>query len=252
MILRIFLFWRFGLFLITYLGSMTIPLVANGGVGAIGTNKQFGYWASWAQWDGGHYLDIAQHGYILNSDFAFFPIYPLLIKSTSFFLANNFLISGLLISNISFVIFLFIFYKLVKEKYSESIAFHSVITFLVFPTTFFAVSYYSESIFLLLVVLIFVSLNRQQFLQASIVASIASLTRFIGVFLLLPLVYFYFARINFKLKRINGQLAHIIPALFGIVLYGLYSLANFRRFLLIFGQSLLKAGDRLMTILISC
>src|SRR3989338_7087953 len=102
MIVKIFLFWRIGLFLITYLGSQTFPLVANSGIGAIGPGKTFNFWASWAQWDGGHYLNIAKYGYPLNSDFAFFPVYPSLIRFITLFFQNNYLLSGLLVSNITF------------------------------------------------------------------------------------------------------------------------------------------------------
>ena len=227
MILKIFLFWRLGLLAVTYIGSFTFPLIANSGLGSIGPGRQFDYWASWAQWDGGHYFDIARRGYLLNSDFAFFPVYPVLIRFFSLFLQNNYLISGLLISNISFIIFLFIFYKFVKEKYSENIAFYSTITFLVFPTTFFAVSYYSESVFLLLIAIVFVSLNNRKFLLASIAASVASLTRSVGVFLAVSIAYSYFAKMKFQFRKISWQLLHIMVAFFGVILYGLYLFANF-------------------------
>lgn len=226
MILKIFLFWRLGLLVVTYIGSFTFPLVANSALGAIGPGKQFDYWASWAQWDGGHYFDIAKDGYLLNSDFAFFPVYPALIRFFSTFL-QNYLLTGLLISNISFLIFLFIFYKFVKEKYSTKIAFYSTVTLLTFPTTFFAVSYYSESVFLLLASIVFIFLGSKKFLLASIAVSIASLTRFIGVFLIISIVYSYLAQIKFNFKKINWHLTHITVAFFGIAIYALYLFANF-------------------------
>jgi len=222
MILKIFLFWRLGLLLITYLGSFTFPLVANGALGAIGPGRQFDFWKSQAQWDGGHYFQIANQGYLLNSDFAFFPFFPALIKFFALILNGNYLLSGLLISNIAFVTFLLIFYKFIKDKYSKDIAFFATVTYLVFPTSFFAVSYYSESIFLLLVILTLKFLKDEKFLLSAIFASLASLTRLIGIMLTVSLIYSYFSKINFNLKKLNRYFLHISVASFGFVSYSVY------------------------------
>ena len=227
MILKIFLFWRLGLLLITYLGSFTFPLVANGALGAIGPGRQFDFWKSQAQWDGGHYLQIAERGYLLNSDFAFFPFFPALIKFFALVLNGNYLLSGLLISNIAFVVFLLIFYKFVKDKYSKDIAFFATITYLVFPTSFFAVSYYSESIFLLLTIIVFVFLTKKKFLLASIATFFASLTRLFGIFLAISIAYSYFANIKFKFNKIDARMLHIVVAFLGLAVYSLYLFANF-------------------------
>src|SRR3989344_3647967 len=109
MILKIFLFWRFGLILVTYLGVLAIPLIANQGLGAVGESKSFSYLASWAQWDGGHYYQIAKAGYQTISDSAFFLLYPLLIRILKYLTFGNLIVSGLLISNIASLIFLIIF-----------------------------------------------------------------------------------------------------------------------------------------------
>src|SRR3990167_3147588 len=227
MILKIFLFWRLGLLLITYLGSFTFPLVANGALGAIGPGRQFDFWKSQAQWDSGHYLQIAERGYLLNSDFAFFPFFPALIKFFALILNGNYLLSGLLISNLAFVVFLLIFYKFVKDKYSKDIAFFATVTYLVFPTSFFAVSYYSESVFLLLVILTLKFLKDEKFLLASIATFFASLTRLFGIFLAISIVYSYFANIKFKFNKIDARMLHIVVAFLGLAVYSLYLFANF-------------------------
>lgn len=226
MILKIFLFWRFGLFLVTYLGSISFPLVANGGLGAVGPGKEFDFWASWAQWDGGHYYSIVQNGYTLNLDYAFFPLYPYLVRIVSKFFSIDILLSGLMISNICFLGFLLIFFKLLKEKYSEKIAYFVTITFLVFPTTFFTVAFYSESLFLLLVVGCFYFLAKEKYIFASVLAALASLTRLPGLFLVLAVFYSYFARLDFKFNKVDRKLLQIFPSLFGFLIYGLYLYAT--------------------------
>ncbi|OGD85566.1 hypothetical protein A3B51_02235 [Candidatus Curtissbacteria bacterium RIFCSPLOWO2_01_FULL_41_18] len=220
-IIKLFIFWRLGLLLVSYLGSLAFPLQANGGLGAPTFTKPFNYWLSWAQWDGGYYYNIAKRGYLFLSDYAFFPLYPFLIKFLNV-IFSNLLLTGLLISNISFLLFLIIFYKFLKEKYSKNIAANSVITFLCFPTTFFAVAYYSEGLFLLLAALVFFFMHRRKILQAAIAIIFASLTRSMGAVLISSLVYNYFSLISFTIKNISKKILYLIPSTFGILLYLTY------------------------------
>ena len=222
MILKLFLFWRLGLFLVTYFGSLIIPKVANGGLGAIGPGKEFDYFTSWAQWDGGHFYQIAKSGYSQYSDYAFFPLFPSLIKFFATFLDGNYIIAGLLVSNLSFLLFLLIFFKLIKKTFNKKIAFSSLITFLTFPTTFFAVSYYSEAVFLLLMVLAFWFLTTRRYFSTSLAISLASLTRFIGLFLAVCVLYSYLAHLNFKFKKIDIRLIWVLVSFLGFIFFCLY------------------------------
>lgn len=224
--LKIFLFWRIGLLAVTYLGSLTFPLIQNSGIGAIGPGKSFDYWASWAQWDGGHYLNIAAFGYLDITNYAFFPLFPTLAGIVHHFLKLDLITSGLLISNIAFVLFLIVFFKLVFSKYTKEVAYASTITLLLFPTSFFATAYYSESLFLLIVTLAFASLWRKNFLLAALLASLASLTRLMGVMLIVSVFYSYFASIKFNPRKVNIKLFHIAAAFFGVSVYSIYLFFN--------------------------
>jgi len=110
----------------------------------------------WGRWDSGWYLKIAQQGYLLSNignnqgnSFAFFPLYPSLIKLFSLIVPEKFLsqevwlflAAGL--ANLFFLFGLIIFYYLVKNTFTdllksgkevESIASKSVIFLLLFPT----------------------------------------------------------------------------------------------------------------------
>lgn len=226
MILKLFLFWRIGLFLVTALGSILFPVAYNGGLGAPTLTKPFDYWLSWAQWDGGHLYNIAKRGYILDSDFAFFPLYPTAVKLLSELTPLNLLTAGLLISNLAFLTFLIIFYRYLKKRYSPKVALSSTITFLCFPTTFFAVAFYSEGPFLLLVVLAFYFLHEKRLLAASVFVSLAAVTRLVGITLIISILYNYLSSISFRLKNISSKI--LIPAvsMFGIAAYSIY-LASF-------------------------
>ena len=222
MIIKIFLFWRIGLFLIGYLGSRALPKVANGGIGAISPSNQFDYWASWAQWDGGHYFEIASHGYTKLSDYAFFPLFPLLTKFMSPLFVNNIIFSGLAVSGTVLLLALFVIYNYAAKKYGSEIALNTITSFLVFPTAFFAVAIYSESLFLLLAATTFIFLDHKKYLPAAIAAALASLTRPVGIFLVISLFYSYFAHINFSLKRVDKNFLHLFVSLFGFSTYAIY------------------------------
>lgn len=221
MIFKIFLFWRIGLLVVTYIGTSVIPKVDNGGIGSIGPGREFDYWASWAQWDGGHYFQIAKQGYIFLSDYAFFPLFPTLIKIINMPF-NNLLFAGLLVSNISFFAFLFFFYKLINKKYGHNVAITTIGTYLTFPTAFFAASYYSESLFLLLTVITFYFISEKRFLIAGIAASLSSVTRLAGVSLVICIFYAYFASLQMNIRKVNQKILHLAPSIFGISIYCIY------------------------------
>lgn len=186
MILNLFLIWRIAIFVVTFVGSKTFPLASNGGIGAISQNTAFDFWKSWAQWDGGHFYNIAKLGYFAPKEFAFFPLYPYAIKFVSFFLLGNTVLAGLLISNLAAFLFLYFFYHFIKTKFSKNTAAASIITFILFPTAYFLLAMYSESIFLLFVILFFSKLGQKKYFQSAIFAGLASTIRLVGI--LLPLI----------------------------------------------------------------
>jgi len=137
-----------------------------------------------ANFDGVHYLLIAKNGYSQYEQ-AFFPIYPLLIRFLAFFLGGNELLSGLLISNLSFVLGVWIFIKTFAQKKTAK---WLLLFLLTFPTAFFFHTVYTESLFFLLVSLTFYFCQQQSLKKAALFAYLASLTRLMGLFLVIPLI----------------------------------------------------------------
>jgi len=82
----------------------------------------------WNTWDTQHYIRITEYGYgnkIIRYGevlIAFFPFYPLLIKISSF-IFKDYLLSGLIVSNISYIVAVFYLYKLVLLDYDKDDAF---------------------------------------------------------------------------------------------------------------------------------
>lgn len=228
MIIKIFLVWRIGLFAATYIGSKVFPLVANGGIGAVGAGKNFDFFASWAQWDGGHYFNIANQGYFGPNEYAFFPLYPALIKVASVLTFGNTLLAGLLISNIFFAIFLYVFYNFTAKLHNKKTAFAATVTLMVFPTSFFAVALYSEGLFLLIIGLFFTQLQSKKYLFAAFLVGAASLTRFIGITLSISLLIELIKEIRWNLKQLAGKLTIIVISFLPFAAYCLYLLRRFK------------------------
>ena len=228
LILLLFIIWRIYLLVFTYTGSIVFSKVANGGIGAIGQGHEFNFWASWAQWDGGHYFNISKNGYFGPNEYAFFPLYPLVVKTGSLLLFGNNLLSGLLIANIAYIGFLYTFFRLVNLKFSQKIATASLLTVITFPTSYFGVALYSESLFLLLTALTFLLLENKKPYLAAIVILLASLTRFVGIFLVVPLISFCLKSADFKFRKINLPFLSIPISLSGISLYCFYLYLKFK------------------------
>jgi hypothetical protein len=142
----------------------------------------------WERFDALWFLRIATSGYA-NGDgsAAFFPLYPLAIRWLSFLIGGHPLAAALLISNVSFFGSLVVLYALTTRELSEDIARRAVLYAAVFPTAFFFLAPYSESLFFLLVLLSFWWARSNRWVLAGIAAALAALTRNLGLALVVPL-----------------------------------------------------------------
>lgn len=185
-ILLLFLIWRITLFLAAYLAVFFIPdfgsrfpyynnLLEPSGL----PNWIWGF----GNFDGVHYIRIALLGYE-GSQFsqAFFPLYPLLINILSS--QKIYLLSGLLISNLFFLVSLYIFYSLLKIDYKKVISYKTLLLLVAFPTSFYFGALYSESLFFFFTVSCIYLLRNKQFLGAGLFGGLASGTRVLGLMLI--------------------------------------------------------------------
>ncbi|EKE40085.1 hypothetical protein ENUP19_0275G0020 [Entamoeba nuttalli] len=110
------------------------------------------YLAPFASWDGVHFLSIAMHGYVHEHQHAFFPLYPLTIRLFSFICsmsgfneANIYIVFGLFISLVSFLVSLLTLYAITKNLMGEVYAFKTGVLFCFAPASVFLTSVYTES-----------------------------------------------------------------------------------------------------------
>ena len=154
-------------------------------------------------WDGNWYYEIGQQDYrtIYNKwenenlkyplqVFRFFPLYPYLMRVLNY-IVHNLTISGLIISNISFFIFIIYLYKLANYEFGEKVAFKTAFYASIFPSSFFLSVVYTEALFLALIVSSFYAARKQRWWIAAVLGLFAAMTRSTGVFLTIPLFFEY-------------------------------------------------------------
>jgi Mannosyltransferase (PIG-V) len=146
-------------------------------------------------WDGTYrldaawFIDIADQGYDFWPDHtaAFFPGYPLAIRAVSAIPGVGTLAAAILVSNASLVGAFVILYLLTTHELSERAARTTILVMAAFPTSFFLVAPYSESLYLLLVLWSFWEARKRRWPAAGVAGALAGLTRQIG-FVMTPVL----------------------------------------------------------------
>lgn len=167
----LFLIWVVIVFLSFYLSFSTLP-----------HSDKFSndFWMSLANWDGGHYLGIAREGFSEKFQYAFFPLYPLLIRLLNSIL-QNYLLSAILISIISAFFGLQILYRMIAEDFNRKLAENASLAILFFPTSFFFLTAYSEGLFFFLSIAAFYLFKKNKLFWAAVFLCLVSATRLVGL-----------------------------------------------------------------------
>lgn len=150
-------------------------------------HSNFLYW-SWANFDGAHYLNIAQNGYqtiLGQSEYAFFPLFSLLINAVSRAGLDLYL-SAHLITALSAIGFIWILLKWAARYFKNPLTILWLV--LLSPGAIFFSAIYSEPLFLFLTVSTFYFSDRKEWGKAIFLAALATATRVNGIFLVLFLL----------------------------------------------------------------
>jgi hypothetical protein len=105
-------------------------------------------WGIWYRWDASWYIKIVMAGYAVDDNsVAFPPLYPLLIRLLGKLLLGEYLLAGLIISNVAFVAALWLLYELVAVDLPATTARGALLFLVVFPSAFYFLAPYAESLF---------------------------------------------------------------------------------------------------------
>jgi len=241
-IVKYFLVWRVALFAVAFASAYFLP-VFGARFPYYDTVLQITGLPNWVwgfgNFDGVHYLRLAQDGYIAKFSQSFFPVYPLLIKFLNVlpknptldirtFVDPSYFYTGLILSNLLFLGFMVFFYKLLRLDYSEKIAQFSLILVLVFPTSFYFGSIYTESVFMFLAVASIYFFRTKKYLLAGLLAAGASATKIVGIFI--PVIFLVEMFLGHKKTTVGEkakQVVSLVLAPLGLIAYMFYLNRNF-------------------------
>jgi len=185
-------------FLYLISGSWLAGVVPTSSFQRITLDAPFGSMNIWSHWDGEHYVRLALDGYLHPPDNvspAFFPLYPLLMRSLAGLFGGPISLQSLsvwgpLLSLLFLPFALYFIYQIALDLCDERVAKGAVLALAFFPTTFFLNAAYTESLFLALSAgALWAMRVRRDLLLACVLAGFASATRNVGVFLIFPLLY---------------------------------------------------------------
>lgn len=172
--------------------------------------------------DSQHYLRIAEFGYKEPSLYAFFPLYPILIKVLTYIIPS-YPISGFIISNISSLLSVLILNEITKEKNNIWI----ITCFIFTPILGYTSLVYTESLFILLTLLGYHLYKKDKYILSAIVVGLSILTRNSGIILWgaigLDMLYRLITKkekpIKFKNILFFGLISLMIGMIYPIYLY---------------------------------
>ena len=145
--------------------------------------------AMWQRFDVNWYITIAENGYgSITGDDHFPPLYPLLIRLATPLFGNAF-IAGLIISNIATLIAIKLLVDFFSSWHPHMQGRNILFYFLIFPTSFFLFSAYTESPFLVVTLLSLRAMQKYDWAWAGFWVFCAILFRLQGVALFAPMFY---------------------------------------------------------------
>jgi hypothetical protein len=142
------------------------------------------------RWDAGWYMHIAKRGYSFNpnksSSVAFYPLFPYLARYLGA-LIGSVPVAGLIIANASSVGAVYYLRRLGGLLHGDAVGKLAGILLLVFPTSLFLSSFYTEGLFVCLAAGAMFHYFRGNFLACGLLGFFAMLTRSTGLVLFIAL-----------------------------------------------------------------
>jgi len=140
----------------------------------------------WSHGSAAYYLSIAQHGYAGKSvrpdqaidGIAFAPLYPWGIHLVHTVTHLSWLASAELLSAVATVVAIAILYRVAAAAFDQRVGDTTILVLLAFPTAFFLLAPYPDSIALVLVLLTLMAGSKGKWLLAGVLAAAATLDKY--------------------------------------------------------------------------
>lgn len=141
------------------------------------------FFDTFAQWDSGWFLSIAEHGYTSKQVTAFFPLYPLVVHGVAE-VVRSYVVAGVLVSLAAGAIAVIVLHRLARPLLGEAGANDTVLFVVLYPLAFVFTAAYSDGLFLALAAGSFLAATQRRPLLAGVLGGLACGTRLIGLALL--------------------------------------------------------------------
>ncbi len=235
-ILGLFLSTRVVLILIGVVSYAVLPLSEGKQI----TWSKYTWLDMWGVWDSFWYMDIVQNGYSTatkltefpdQTNFPFFPLYPLLVKGLGWIASvggafpgeNRYFLAGIIVSNVCLFLSCYVLYRLIDMQWGQPMARRSVQYLFLFPVSFIFSGVFTESLYLLLSLLCFYLAKRRNWWLAGICGALLSATRTLGVLIALPLLYEYLKSVDFEFRRIRFNSLFLLLVPLGLAAFSFYT-----------------------------
>jgi hypothetical protein len=210
-------------------------------------------------WDSEYYLAIAVGGYddprspqltmennadasrsawgtSISLSYAFFPFYPFMIRLFAFplqILGLNPIataaLAGVIVSALGTLLGMLALYDLTRRLLGEEGALRAAFYLIIFPTGFFLLQVYSEGLFVGLAFACLAMLKRKQWLAAAVLGAAATLTRAVGVALVIPMLIVWFrleGRTVFQDRARLRILYHALLAVLPLIVFVIWKFSH--------------------------
>jgi hypothetical protein len=150
---------------------------------------------SLTSWDGWWYLGIIRDGYHAEAlvggyhDYAFLPLYPMLVRVLSLPVPGWEGLVSVVVSNSLFAVALILLVRLTMPRFGAAFAVRSAALLAIFPFSAAFSMAYAESLFMVLMLGAFLAAERGRAIPAGILLGMATLARLQGAALIVPIAW---------------------------------------------------------------
>jgi len=181
------------------------------------------------RWDGEWYAAIVSQGYqysdnpAVESSTVFYPLYPALSYAIASLTGIDPSIALLLVANVSALGAALLMTKFVKDELGSEIALLSLAFFCFFPSSLFLSAGYSESLFLVFVLLSFIAMAEKKYMLAAAFAGLSLGARSIGIVMIPVILWDMALRSGLPWPRLLPRMALCgVMATSGLLIYAAY------------------------------
>lgn len=181
----------------------------------------------WSNFDGRHFLEIANIGY-QRFNFVYSPLYPFLIFLINKIFTVPTVYVGIGISLLALFFGIWFFDRLAKFDFKQKLINISLLAIVLFPTTFFYNTVYSVSLLFLLYILSFLMARKKKWFWASILAGLSTASHITALSIVPALLTEWIL----QKRKLIKSVPYLAVSVSGIVAYMIYLQVKFGNWLL--------------------